>query len=80
MKKPAFAGFFLAFFRMQQNELPNWARWIAMDADGRWWCYEAEPHRHDSGWYENEIGQVARIGSIQPTDMDWRDSLLRLAE
>ncbi len=51
-----------------------------MDADGRWWCYEAEPHRHDSGWYENEIGQVARIGSIQPTDMDWRDSLLRLAE
>ncbi|MDJ0834539.1 MAG: hypothetical protein QNJ69_13530 [Gammaproteobacteria bacterium] len=73
-------AFFWLFLTMQRKELPDWARWVAMDADGQWWCYQAEPHRHDRGWYENEVGQVARVGYIDSTDIDWRDSLLRLAK
>ncbi len=59
-------------------ELPAWVNWLAMDADGCWWCYQAEPHQHDSGWYENEVGRVERIGSILTKDIHWRDSLTRL--
>ncbi len=60
------------------KELPDWARWIAMDADGACWCYEAEPHRHDRGWYENEVGRSQRI-ERQPVD-DWEASLERLPD
>ena len=58
------------------ERLPGWARWTAMDADGAWWCYEAEPQRHDRGWYENEVGRCRRIE--RPTVDDWRQSLIRL--
>lgn len=33
------------------NDLPDWALWLAQDADGAWWCYEAEPNQHGTGWY-----------------------------
>ncbi len=49
-----------------------------MDADGAWWCYEAEPHRHDRGWYENEVGRSQRIERL-PVD-DWEASLERLPD
>ncbi len=61
------------------NNLPPWARWIAMDADGAWWCYEAEPHPHDRGWYENEVGRSRRITGLEPA-ADWRHSLRRLEQ
>jgi hypothetical protein len=35
--------------------LPDWAEWLAQDADGAWWAFEAEPNQHDRGWYENEV-------------------------
>lgn len=58
--------------------LPEWALWVAMDRDGSWWCYEAEPHQHNSGWYENEIGRSKKLTLIQPLQqsVDWRDSLV----
>ncbi len=57
---------------------PAWAHWCAMDADSSWWCYEAEPHRHDNGWYENEIGRSSRLRGKPPAP-DWQDSLTRLS-
>ncbi len=65
---------------IQEIELPAWVNWLAMDADGCWWCYQAEPHQHESGWYENEVGRVERIGSIQAKHIHWRDSLIRVAK
>ncbi len=56
------------------NALPPWARWLAMDADGQWWCYEAEPHRHERGWYENEVGRCRRIDRCEAV-ADWTKSL-----
>ena len=48
-----------------------------MDEDERWWCYEAEPHQHDRGWYENEVGRSKRI-SGQKQCAHWKTSLQRL--
>jgi len=56
------------------NKLPSWARWIARDSNGSWWVYEAEPHLHDNGWYENEIGRIQKASDIS-LDIQWQDSL-----
>ena len=58
-------------------DCPEWARWLAQDADGAWWCFEAEPNQHDTGWYENEVGRYRRAGqgSANP---DWRTALQRI--
>jgi len=53
--------------------IPERIRWIAQDIDGVWWGYTAEPHRHDTGWYENEIGETRRLGVTEP--LDWEKSL-----
>ena len=60
-----------------KQDIPNWAQWLAQDADGHWWAYEAEPHQHDSGWYENEIGKIIRLHK-QPANKQWRESLQKI--
>lgn len=57
--------------------LPAWAEWIAQDADGTWWAYEAEPNRHDTGWYENEVGRIQRLRRDAPNP-DWQKSPRRV--
>ncbi|HDP88699.1 MAG TPA: hypothetical protein ENN42_01875 [Thioalkalivibrio sp.] len=54
--------------------VPDWVAWIAQDADGTWWGFEAEPNLHDRGWYENEVGRCIRLGPGAPAP-DWRASL-----
>jgi len=58
--------------------LPQWARWCAMDADGAWWCYEAEPHPHDHGWYENEVGRSQRVDAPDGATIEWQHSLVQI--
>jgi hypothetical protein len=53
---------------------PAWARWFAQDADGTWWAYEVEPHQHDSGWYENEVGNCQRLFRAE-LNAKWRSAL-----
>ena len=60
-----------------KDKLPDWALWLAQDADGAWWAYEAEPNQHDTGWYENEVGRIARLGKGDPNPQ-WRDTLKRV--
>ena len=69
MKKPNF----------HPGDIPPWARWAAMDADGAWWCYEVEPLQQEHGWYENEVGRCQRL-RIGPPLEDWRSSLIRLPD
>ncbi len=61
---------------MMFDKVPGWARWLAQDADGTWWAYEAEPNQQDTGWYENEVGRIVRLGRSAPPD-DWQDTLTR---
>lgn len=32
------------------KDAPEWARWLAMDADGTWYWYEFEPERYAIFW------------------------------
>lgn len=48
-------------------------RWIAQDESGVWWGYSVEPLRHDSGWYENEVGRCVALGWSAPEN--WENSL-----
>lgn len=57
--------------------LPEWAGFVAQDADGTWWAYEAEPNLQDSGWYENEVGRIQRLGKTAPTE-DFHEMLIKL--
>jgi len=56
---------------------PEWAHWIAQDADGAWWAYEAEPNQQDTGWYENEVGRIAPLGKTA-LPADWQATLKKL--
>jgi len=56
------------------SNTPGWARYVAQDPDGSWWAYEAEPHIHDNGWYENEIGRLKKIGDGDK-NQNWKNSL-----
>lgn len=58
--------------------LPDWAAWLAQDADGAWWAYEAEPNQQHDGWYENEVGRIRRL-ALGPPPVDWRVCLIRVA-
>lgn len=55
--------------------LPNWAGYLAQDADGTWWAYEADPNQHHQGWYENEVGRSVRLIKTE-ANIDWRETLL----
>lgn len=57
-------------------DIPGWVNWLAQDSDGTWWGYSVEPLLHDSGWYENEIGNYIRLGCT-PAVADWRHSLYK---
>lgn len=59
---------------MTFDKVPDWARWLAQDADGTWWAYEAEPNQQDRGWYENEAGRIVRLGQAAPP-ADWEATL-----
>ena len=61
------------------RDLPHWVRWLAQDADGRWWAFEAEPNEYDLGWYENEVGRCLKLGDGIPNPL-WRESLRRLLD
>ncbi|MBN8779245.1 hypothetical protein [Thiobacillus sp.] len=60
---------------MTFDKVPAWAAWLAQDADGVWWAYEAEPNKQDKGWYENEVGRIARLGQSAPPP-DWEATLI----
>jgi len=55
---------------------PAWVNWLAQDADGSWWGYEAEPHPAHQGWYENEVGRSLRLG-LDTANPDWTLTLTR---
>lgn len=60
-----------------KNLAPNWARWLAQDADGAWWAYEHEPNQSHNGWYENEVGRYQRILQEEP-NTDWHNALIKI--
>ena len=64
---------------MKFDNVPEWATWLAQDADGTWWAYEAEPNKQDHGWYENEVGRIKRLSRTAPP-ADWETTLKKVFE
>ncbi len=64
---------------MKQTPYPNWAKWVAKDADGKCWVYLAEPLLFHKGWYENEIGQYEQVCCPKELkNLDWQDALIKV--
>lgn len=61
------------------ENLPDWACWLAQDADGCWWIYEVEPLQYHQGWYENELGKRTKLGCTEPVK-NWQNMLFRVSE
>lgn len=64
---------------MDNMDMPDWVNWLAQDADGQWWGYEAEPNERDDGWYENEVGRYIKLVQAPPP-ADWRNTLEKTAD
>lgn len=56
--------------------VPGWVQWVAQDADGAWWGFEAEPNQGHKVWYENEVGRYVSLGHGD-ANPDWLSSLQR---
>lgn len=51
------------------SRAPDWAQWLAMDAEGEWYWYELEPQRGGREW-------VCNSGRADPTfPLSWRETL-----
>ena len=53
------------------SEAPEWANFLAMDADGKWWWFRNKPIVGDSQWVCQPNNMVSRAGL---TDNGWRDT------
>ena len=58
-------------------EIPDWVHWLAQDADGQWWGYEAEPNMKHNGWYENEVGRRLKLLSTK-ANPEWQTTLKKV--
>ena len=62
--------------------LPEWAKFIAMDSNGRVWAYDVKPeaiaHGNGTGaWAMFNVGELGSVGwrSVSTAEKVWRDSL-----
>ena len=61
---------------MSKFQPPEWANWMAMDADGWWLYYKTEPYLIDYEWqYRDMDYQLAY--KTKPVK-NWRDQLYRI--
>jgi len=58
------------------NDAPQWAQWLAMDANGRWWWYAEEPRPEVfvNGWRNPWGSRVLEAGST-PGRTGWSATL-----
>lgn len=62
------------------SRAPNWAEWVAMDKDGRWYWYENEPRPAHSGWIPTLklASTVVEVGfEVATMEDDWTRTLSR---
>ena len=59
------------------DSLPDRVSWLAQDADGTWWGFEAIPNVQHNGWYENEVGRYVRLYQ-EAVNVNWQSSLRKI--
>jgi len=57
---------------------PEWANYVAMDRDGKWYWYEFEPYAETNIWNVN----VEHAGKYEMVDLycNWQESLQKRPE
>lgn len=60
--------------KLPWDEAPEWAQWAAMDADGEWWWYQAEPEVSRILW-RHTTGLLCRFDF--PPCTNWKESKRR---
>jgi hypothetical protein len=64
-----------AFSPAEVVEVPEWARYVATDADGAVWAYADVPHIRQDGWWPSSLdGQYELLGYTEPHAL-WEWSL-----
>ncbi len=61
--------------KLPWDEAPEWAQWAAMDEDGNWYWYEAEPELRDTTWVNGPLTSHRRLKF--PPCTNWRESKRR---
>ena len=61
--------------RPSWNDAPEWANWLAMDADGEWYWFEREPEIEGDGW-DQDKGMSENRHELASVD-SWTRSLER---
>lgn len=64
---------------MSSEIIPAWIKWIAQDKNGAVWGFEAEPHQHEYGWYENEVGRYKLLLQANKSP-EWENSLTAIKD
>lgn len=63
------------------DRLPEWAEWVARDADGAAWGFECDPMPATGWWMMQTNGDARRIddfpGLVQIGTCDWKESKQR---
>lgn len=54
---------------------PEWAQWLAMDADGGWRWYAIEPIKLGCAWMSSKSKEATHPALRDPGDYDWRYTL-----
>lgn len=53
------------------KDAPEWARYAAMDSDGKWWWYENDPNLVDGSGHFDSVGKKAEAETLRSV---WQDS------
>lgn len=67
------------------NPVPEWAAWLAQDADGAWFVYEEQPEPEhgewqSARWIETSAHGELRIVAEGEPNSNWRNTLVNLRE
>ena len=65
--------------KIKQVDCPDWVQYIAQDADGQWWAYEAEPNLSHISWYENEVGRILKLDR-DAANTNWMQTLQKITK
>lgn len=60
--------------------VPSEYKWMAMDADGEWYCYASKPAKQISTWKNRSESTLISVGKCDPEDINipWYNTLHKI--
>lgn len=57
--------------KVNWDEAPEWANWVAQDEDGEWWWFEDKPNFDDTFWAVAD----GKCELVEDSALDWKTTL-----